>query len=178
MRRSLLILFACLSFTSARAETLNHDFSAFTHWRYVLKHEHVKPSAPFSGDLKPALDDIHAKYAQVPYKHSLDVYGDANHWSTRTETRKHGAADCKGIAEAEMFDLLEMGVPDQDVKIVVAYINQTGAVHAVTQVKDWVLDIRAKRVMTADEFRQHYLPVYSINRLGWKMENSSVASDE
>jgi hypothetical protein len=157
------------------AASMDPDISAFTHWRYVLDHERfTAPGTPFGGNLKPVLDALQERYHAVPYRTSAALYGDKRHWATREETRKRKAADCKGVAEAELFDLLEMGVPDTDVEIVVADVKATGETHAVTRAQNWVLDIRAARVLTLDEFREHYTPIYAINRIGWRYLAGSI----
>lgn len=163
----------------AWADDFNTDFSDFPHWRYVLEHEQfTAPASPFNGKLKPLLDRLHARYTRVPYKTDVENFGERNHWATRQETRERGAADCKAIAEAELFDLLEAGIPDRDVQIVVAYVRRTREVHAVTRVRGWVLDIRASRVLTAEEFARHYEAIFSINRIGWHAEAQQAAMGE
>ena len=178
--RRILTLLALVALTHpALAESFNPDFSEFPHWQYVLDHEQVTtPAVPFTGNLKPLLDRLHAKYARVPYRHDTETYGERNHWATREETRQHGAADCKGIAEAELFDLLEAGIPDRDMAIVVVYVRKTGEVHAVTRVRGWVLDIQASRVLTVEEFGRYYESIFAINRIGWKREAQQVALRE
>jgi predicted transglutaminase-like cysteine proteinase len=167
-RLGVLLAFLVILAPAAHAESFNTDFSTFPHWRYVLEHEHYTPApAPFAGDLKSTLDRMHEKYRHIPYRTDVDVYGERNHWATRQETRRHGAADCKGVAVAEMYDLLELGVPDEDLSIIVAQVRQTGELHAVTRARDWVLDIRATRVITTEEFTQFYDPIFTINLIGW-----------
>jgi hypothetical protein len=176
--RCILTLLALVTLAHpAIAESFNPDFSGFPHWQYVLEREEfAPPTMPFTGDLKPLLDRLHAKYARVPYKTDIENFGERNHWATRQETREHGAADCKGIAEAELFDLLEAGIRDRDVAIVVVYVRKTGEVHAVTRVRNWVLDIQASRVLTVEEFGRYYDPIFAINRLGWRAEMRQLAS--
>jgi predicted transglutaminase-like cysteine proteinase len=163
------IILSCLVLAALPAHA-DSDFSDFPHWRYVLEHEHVKAAPPFAGDLKPILDRLHAKYHRVPYQTDIALYGERNHWATRRETRQHGAADCKGIAVAELYDLLDLGVPDQRVEIIVATVRATDELHAVTRADGWILDILAARVLTLEEFQTYYSPIFAINRLGWHRE--------
>ncbi len=104
----------------------------------------------------------------MPYKKDYEIYGISNYWATRDETRLHGAADCKGFALAAYQDLAEAGVPDIRLWVRVITIRKTNEIHAVLQADNWILDRRAERLLTQDEFLHYYSPIYSINRIGWK----------
>ncbi len=151
------------------ATDVNTDLRDFPKWQDVIQRSqfHI-PSHVFEGDIVPLLTRIHRKYRQMPYMKDYEIYGIANYWATRQETRQHGAADCKGFALAEYQDLVEAGVPDTRLWFRVVIVRKTNELHAVLQADDWILDRRAERLLTLNEFLRYYIPIYSINRIGWK----------
>lgn len=167
------IILLCLA-VPAIAGNLNTDFSKFPQWQRVMKEE-VYQVAPkeFSGDLKAALDKLQAHYRRIPYRNWKELYPASTYWPTRAETKKLGAADCKGFSEAEYFDLLELGLLDADVEIAIALVAdgsaESGEQHALVIVKDkWILDRRMDHVGTMVDFKRYYIPVAYFNRFGWR----------
>lgn len=163
-----LILSACCACCS-RANNIHADLRYFPKWQDVIQRAHFQnPSHVFEGDIVPLLTRLQRKYRKMPYKKDYEIYGVANYWATRQETRQHGAADCKGFALAEYQDLVEAGVPDMRLWFRVVIVRKTNEIHAVLQADDWILDRRAERLLSQEEFLRYYIPVYSINRIGWK----------
>lgn len=156
-------------FNASAQEAMNPDFSTFPHWQMELAHEKVSiPNNQFHGDYKPALDKVFAKWKKLPYKTSTENYGDENYWATREETIAKGSYDCKGFDIAAMYDLIEMDVPQSDMTIEVVYIKSTGELHSVLRVGNWFIDNRAPEVMPIKVLHDYYIPIFDINRLGWK----------
>jgi predicted transglutaminase-like cysteine proteinase len=148
------------------------DLTAFTQWTRVMKSEkiqHVNGSPP--RDVLEALKEIGEKQAQIPFKEDAQVYGRKDYWATRAELKAHNAGDCEDFAIAAYFDLLEEGVPEADMRIVVANGGLLPGVHAYLQVGDLVYDRRGDwkwDVISVEKARQRYTPLYAINRKGWE----------
>lgn len=144
------------------------DLSGFPKWNRVVEQEKTARQAhTFRGDIKPVLDALQARYRAVPYVEDWQNWGKEDYWATRAEMKAKGSGDCEDFAIAEYFDLLEKGVSDNDMEILVVLTRKDQSLHAVLRVQDWVLDRRAERVMTGAEFDRFYQPFFGINRLGW-----------
>jgi hypothetical protein len=163
MIRQGLILLVLLSPGSARAEV-----AGFPKWNDVVSREHVIPAGSFSSELKQFLDRKQAEYRLIPYVTDEVNYGVQDYWTTRAELRSKGSGDCEDFATAEFFDLVEAGVPEDDLWVTIVVTRKTGEVHAVLVAGQWVLDKRASRVLSLAEFESFYEPVYGINRTGWR----------
>ena len=95
-----------------------------------------------------------------------------NHWSTLLEFLHHGG-DCEDYATAKYFLLRELGLPADDMRIVVTYDRSMRAHHAVLAVRQddggsWLLEsdntIRKSR-------QSGYRFIFAINELGiWDHE--------
>lgn len=167
--RVLLVLFMVLITSHAYAADLNSDFSEFPHWRDLLAREQfVPPSHVFKGDVKPLLDAIFMKWKHLHYVTATENYGTEDHWATREETLKKDSYDCKGFDIAAYYDLLEAGVDESRMLIHVVYIKSTGEIHSVLVVDDWFLDNRAGQVMPATVLTDYYIPIFELNRQGWR----------
>lgn len=157
-----------LTATSANAQEKSSDLHVFKQWTRVINHEHViKPEKPFEGDLLALLTETENKYKNYKYIEDIQNYGVHEYWATRDEFKKHGGGDCEDFAISEYFDLLEAGVPDSDMEIVVAEIRITHEMHAVLKVKDYILDVKKDHVYKQSEAYSYYYLLYGINREGW-----------
>ena len=163
------IITALFGNAAAHAETINTDISKFTKWNRVVKAEHVKPYIGTEGlDVYKLMEGEAERYAGVDYKEDADNYHVADYWATRAEMMKRNAGDCEDFAIAAYFDLLEAGVPEAEMHIVVVKDRQTRELHAYLQAYGLVLDRRGDfKVMAATQAFIKYEPYYSINRLGW-----------
>lgn len=75
-------------------------------------------------------------------------YGAGNYWPTREETRSSHKADCKGFAVAAYYDMLDAGVPEDQLYIWVVRIKKTGELHAVLVAGDYIVDRMVDQVFT------------------------------
>lgn len=174
MKRSNLILSTALAISMlacapAHAQ-LNPDMRTFPKWTRVMEAEKPKTPAGPVKSLPKLLDATQAHYRGIPYVDDQDIYGVGDYWATREEMKRERAGDCEDFAIAEYFDLLEAGVPEDQMLISVVWAKQTQEIHAFLRVGDKVLDRRAERVLTADEALNYYTPIFSISRLGWKKD--------
>ena len=161
-------LIAALAFsTSAAAYT--GGIESFPKWQRVVSNEHVKPQARFDGaPIKVLLGIIATRYKNVQYIEDIDLYGLNDYWSTREEMVRNGGGDCEDFAIAAYFDLVEYGVDENLLSIVIVQDKKTKELHAYVRAGDLILDRRTGfEIMTAQQAGKRYEPIYSINRIGW-----------
>lgn len=149
----------------------------FPKWTRVMRAEHVRPNHAQEGlDVELLLRQAGQRYAGVAYREDSDLFGVPDYWQTRAELLKHNAGDCEDFAIAAYFDLLEEGVPEKLLHIVVVYDRATRVLHAYLQADQLVLDRREGwSVISAHDAAVKYAPIYSINRKGW--QNLCSAAD-
>jgi predicted transglutaminase-like cysteine proteinase len=145
---------------------MDSDFTKFKKYQDYMSRETLKPAAaPFKGDLKQTLLKLDKKYRAVPYKTDSDTYGKDDYWATRQEMLKNGG-DCEDYVNAIYSDLMELGVPPDQVYNVVGLLGD-GRVHSMLQAGDYVLDQRAPGLLSPKHL-QDMRQVYRINRNGWE----------
>jgi predicted transglutaminase-like cysteine proteinase len=104
------------------------------------------------------------RYITDPVNWNLPDY-----WATPFQfLRKNG--DCEDYAIAKYMALRDLGIPVDDMRIVVLNDLNLGIAHAVLAVyvngKPYILDNQISKVVPASSIH-HYQPVYSINENGW-----------
>jgi predicted transglutaminase-like cysteine proteinase len=109
------------------------------------------------------------RYVTDPVNWNLPDY-----WATPFQfLRKNG--DCEDYAIAKYMALRDLGVPVEDMRIVVLNDLNLRIAHAVLAVyvngKPYILDNQISKVVPATSIR-HYQPVYSINENGWWLHRS------
>ncbi|MGH6962235.1 MAG: transglutaminase-like cysteine peptidase, partial [Dongiaceae bacterium] len=97
-----------------------------------------------------------------------------DYWATPFQfLRKNG--DCEDYAISKYMALRDLGMPIDDMRIVVLQDLNLRIAHAVLVVyldgKAYVLDNQISRVVPATSIR-HYQPAYSINEQGWWLHRS------
>ncbi len=131
-----------------------------------MSREALKPAAaPYNGDLKQTLLELDKKYRAMPYKSDTDAYGKDDYWATRAEMLKNGG-DCEDYVNAIYSDLVEMGVPQDQLYNVVGLLGD-GQVHSMLQAGDYVLDQRATGLLDPSHLEKMQTK-YRINRNGWE----------
>jgi predicted transglutaminase-like cysteine proteinase len=98
-------------------------------------------------------------------------WGVPDYWASPFQfLRKNG--DCEDYAIAKFEALRAIGVPNEDMRIVVLQDLNLRIAHGILVVyvedRAWVLDNQIRSVVQADTIR-HYRPVYSLNEEGWWM---------
>jgi predicted transglutaminase-like cysteine proteinase len=100
--------------------------------------------------------------------HSTDarVFGARDHWASPLEFLEVGG-DCEDFTLLKYASLLELGIDENDLRIVVVKDTRRKRGHAVLAVNtasgEWILDSLDDRIRPDSTF-QHYKPVYSLNR--------------
>lgn len=151
----------------AHATEPNPGIRSFPKWVRVVKLEHVTPNHTGEG-IQQLLMQAGDRYANIPYKEDMQQFGVTDYWQTRAELLKHKAGDCEDFAIAAYYDLLEAGIPENQLHIYIVYDRKTRELHAYLQAGDLVLDRRQGwTILTVEEAGAKYAPIYSINRQGW-----------
>lgn len=96
-------------------------------------------------------------------------WGVTDYWATPYQFfSKDG--DCEDYAIAKFMSLRALGVPNEDMRIVILNDTNLNILHAVLAVyvdgKPYILDNQIKQVIAADKV-YHYRPIYSINESHW-----------
>jgi len=104
-------------------------------------------------------------FNQWPYRTDMEAWGQSDYWATPKEfVSKSG--DCEDYAIAKYYALKDMGVPIEDMRIVVLNDSIRGLDHAVLAVDVdgtiYVLDNVSNLVLT-DTRLTHYKPYFSVN---------------
>ena len=135
---------------------------------------HVKEWRDFLSSLKDK--DISIKLREVnkymnEAEYILDIinWGVQDYWATPFQFFvKDG--DCEDYAIAKYMSLKELGVSENDMRIVVLQDNNLGVMHAVLAVltgdEALILDNQISQVVSANKIH-HYSPIYSINEHHW-----------
>ena len=104
----------------------------------------------------------------IDFRDDIDTYGQKDHWASPGEalTRK---GDCEDYAILKYTSLLELGVDDEQMRIVVVMDTKRRIGHAILSVnlngKTYILDSLRRRPVLHTKLSR-YVPYYSINRHG------------
>ncbi len=100
-----------------------------------------------------------------PYRMDLEVYGKSDYWASPEEFLSY-SGDCEDYSIAKYFALRQLGVPQQQLRIVVLKDAIRNIAHAVLAVaesdKIYILDNLSELVLE-DRRYGHYQPQYSVN---------------
>jgi predicted transglutaminase-like cysteine proteinase len=103
-----------------------------------------------------------------PYKEDIVNWGVEDYWEIPAEFLQR-SGDCEDYAIIKYFTLKELGIPPEDMRIVVVRDTIRNLGHAVLVVymqnDAYVLDNLSNVVLSNTRFR-HYSPQYSVNEFG------------
>lgn len=107
----------------------------------------------------------------VEYKSDKVIYGQSDRWAGAAQTLRSGHGDCEDYAIAKYQILREIGVPEQDLILVIGRDRVMRTDHAVLAVRDGdsyrILDNFTDRVLIDGEVRD-FLPTFSFsNSRSW-----------
>lgn len=104
----------------------------------------------------------------VTFRDDIDNYGQIDHWASPVEALT-GQGDCEDFAILKYISLLELGVSDDQMRIVVVKDMRRGTGHAVLSVdigdQTYILDNLARAPVSDTKLTQ-YVPYYSVNGQG------------
>ena len=123
-----------------------------------------------TGALSEQLIQVNRYVNEIQYIQDVANWGESDHWAAPAEFFANGG-DCEDYAIAKYFLLRELGVPPEQLKIVVLHDRRRRQTHAVLTVtrdhRTLVLDNLRDRIVPWREL-DHYLPIYSLNeRSAW-----------
>ena len=125
-------------------------------------------------DVITQLREINAAMNKKPYIADQTNWNLPDYWATPLQFLQKGG-DCEDFAIAKYMALRDLGVPVQDMRIVVLNDLNLGIAHAVLAVyvgaDPYILDNQISKVVPASTIH-HYQPVYSINENGWWLHRS------
>ncbi len=120
-------------------------------------------------DTRTKLDEINRYMNQAEYILDIVNWGISDYWATPYQFLVNDG-DCEDFAIAKYISLRMLGIPEQDMRVVILQDLNLNAIHAVLAVyidgTPFVLDNQVKQVIPADKIL-HYNPVYSINAESW-----------
>lgn len=115
------------------------------------------------------IDAVNHWANQQPYVEDTANWGVADYWETPGEFLAHGG-DCEDFAIAKYFSLARLGVPADDLRIVIVKDQALGVFHAVLAVRDQdqtlLLDNQLAEAAPLSAVPQYQM-VYAINTQGW-----------
>ncbi len=187
---SRLILIAALCFWQTPAvaaynhflalrEVSSRDLSPFDKWTGMLARQARQKvpegwgktiNALRGAPLQEQMDRVNRTFNALTYIEDSDNWNRKDYWATPYEMIERGG-DCEDYAIAKYMALKQLGVSEQQMRIVIVQDdNLGGIIHAVLEVKHqgtaYLLDNQATRVVAASKVF-HYRPVYAINAQQW-----------
>jgi len=120
-----------------------------------------------SFDLPPMeqLKAVNSYFNRWPYRLDIDVYGVSDYWATPGEFMRL-SGDCEDYSISKYFALRKLGIPVDDMRIVLLKDTIRNVSHAVLAVKldddSYILDNMSDLVLSHLKYK-HYVPQYSVN---------------
>ena len=100
-----------------------------------------------------------------PYRLDIDVYGVTEYWATPQEFLRL-SGDCEDYSITKYYALKQLGVPVENMRIVMLMDTIRGIAHAVLAVKQgedyYILDNLSDLLLSHRKY-EHYKPQYSVN---------------
>jgi predicted transglutaminase-like cysteine proteinase len=111
----------------------------------------------------------HAVNSAIRYVSDFQQHGVADLWSSTLATFSTGRGDCEDYAIAKYVALIEAGVPEHDVRIVLVRHLGLGEAHAVVSVRDadkWLVLDNLRTAVVEDQAIKNFLPLFTLNQQG------------
>jgi predicted transglutaminase-like cysteine proteinase len=110
------------------------------------------------------------------YIDDISNWGAEDYWQTPEEFYRRGGGDCEDFAIAKYEWLRALGVPEDNLRLMVVQDTVRGIPHSVllvnTGTETLVLDNQEKTIRAAQTITR-YEPIYSINRQAWYLPESA-----
>ncbi|WP_243834621.1 transglutaminase-like cysteine peptidase [Psychromonas algarum] len=129
-------------------------------WVEVLGKEYVND--------QQKLQSINQFFNQLEFSTDQKIWGENNYWATPLEFIGANAGDCEDFALAKYFSLLELGIKDERLRIVMVKAMMINQYHMVLAyypsptVEPLILDNLIGEIKVASE-RKDLIPIYSFN---------------
>lgn len=121
-------------------------------------------------DFFEQLKTVNSFFNRWPYRLDIDNYGISEYWATPYEFLRL-SGDCEDYSITKYYALKQLGVPIDNLRIVMLMDTIRGIAHAVLAVKHrdeyYILDNLSDLVLSHLKY-EHYKPQYSVNeRFRW-----------
>ena len=117
---------------------------------------------------------------QIQYAEDAQQWGQKDYWATPAEFISGNAGDCEDFAITKYFTLINMGVPESQLRIAYVHSLKLKQAHMVlyyypaSDQQPLVLDNYEKQIKPANS-RHDLLPVYSFNNKGlWLIKKNGI----
>ncbi len=133
-------------------------------WFRVLESNHADPQR---SDLE-RLEQVNRFFNLFRFVDDIKLWGQSNYWATPMEFIGVNGGDCEDFSIAKYFTLLQLGVPEEKMRITMVKATSVSQYHMVLAYYETpssvplILDNLDKQIKRATE-RKDLLPVYSFN---------------
>ena len=111
------------------------------------------------------LDEVNRFFNRWPYKEDPEIYGRSEYWASPAEFMTR-SGDCEDFSIAKFFALRELGLGNDEMRVVILFDKIRNIGHAVLVVYQdgdaLVLDSLSDMILSHRKYR-HYVPQYSMN---------------
>ena len=115
----------------------------------------------------------------IKYETDTRNHGIPDHWATPFDTLASGKGDCEDYAIAKYALLRAMHWPEQDLRIVLVYIERKRQYHAIEAARlgrDWIILDNGRLTISNDASVLNYHPLFTVDESGVrKLEHASKA---
>jgi predicted transglutaminase-like cysteine proteinase len=177
LRRSQALLLFALFSTGLMALELGRPLLDFIGQRFgqpaverLLAWQALSQRSDFDGPLHK-LTEVNRFFNQTPFLSDPQHWGREDYWASPVELLASNGGDCEDYSIAKYFTLLELGIPDERLKITYVKALELNQAHMVLAYYDspdaepLILDNLKSEVLPASA-RTDLLPVYSFNGEG------------
>lgn len=116
---------------------------------------------------------------RIQYASDEALYARLDYWASPKETVAKKAGDCEDFAILKMASLLQAGIPQEKMAIVVVQDTRRNLLHAVLSVSTdkgtMILD-SLHRDVRPDKAIPHYRPLFSVNGKGSWLHGKRIAT--
>lgn len=101
----------------------------------------------------------------------MEQWGVEGHWSPPLETFATGRGDCKDYAIAKYVALMEAGIAEADLRLVIVHIQTTNEYHAITAVRfegQWIMLDNRSMMLVRDREMPLVTPLFVLDQDGIK----------
>ncbi len=139
-------------------EVASRSFKALPQWRRVL-------AATRGHERAHALRQVNRYFNRWPYKEDSEVYGMREYWASPMEFLRR-SGDCEDFAIAKFFALRQLGLANEEMRVIIVWDRIRAIGHAVLAVYEkhdiLILDSLTDRILSHWKYKQ-YVPQYSMN---------------
>ncbi len=132
-------------------------------WQSLIEEEHASPSSEWR-----LINKVNSFFNRVRFISDAKHWHREDYWATPVELLSTNGGDCEDFSIAKYFTLLELGVPDERMRITYVKAIRLNQAHMVLayyetpESEPLILDNLIKRIKFASQ-RRDLLPVYSFN---------------